>query len=138
MSLTIFKTIFGISTLCSLIYQNMKAIRGEKKSPPIHPHNKTFLSFKKGGYYRVKWKVESSFLEPIIFMDPLGVCFASSLRGINLNTILLMRLGKQTKITGLMIKLFAYVLCILCLALHEMILKTLSKLAYPAVSKLQD
>ena len=29
-----------------------------KKSPPTHPptnpHNKTFLGFKKGGYYRVK------------------------------------------------------------------------------------
>jgi len=22
--------------------------------PPTHPHNKTFLGFKKGGYYRVK------------------------------------------------------------------------------------
>ena len=53
-----------------------------KKSPPTQPHNKTFLGFKKGGYCMVKWKFESSFLEQIIFMDPLGVCSASSLRGI--------------------------------------------------------
>ena len=50
-------------------------------------YNKAFLGFKKGGYNRVK-KVESSFLEQkqIIFMDPLGVCSASSLQGINLQT----------------------------------------------------
>ena len=31
--------------------------RGKKSPPthqPTHPHNKTFLGFKKGGYYRVK------------------------------------------------------------------------------------
>ena len=66
----------------------MKGIRGEKyltsTHQPTHPHNKTFLGFKKGGYFRVKWKVESSFLEQIIFMDHLGVCSASSLWGIKL------------------------------------------------------
>ena len=51
---------------------------------PTHPHNKTFLGFKKGGYYRVKWKVESWFLEPDqkSLWTLFGVCSASSLRGI--------------------------------------------------------
>ena len=65
----------------------MKKIEGGKISP-THPsihlptHQiKLFWSFKKVGYYRVKWKCQNTFLDQLPIMDPFGICVRSSHRG---------------------------------------------------------
>ena len=48
--------------------------RSQPNHPPTHPPNKVFWSFKKAGYYRVKWKCQNTFLDQLPKMDPFGIC----------------------------------------------------------------
>ena len=42
--------------------------------PTHYPPNKVFWTFKKSGYYRVKWKCQNTFLDQLPKMDPFGIC----------------------------------------------------------------